>query len=175
VTEPAWRQYEHEIFELLRSKAGAGARVTADQRLPGRFSGVARQIDIVVHGRFAELPFGVGQLMIVDCKHFSRNVDVKAVEAFSGMVDDVNAALGLLITNQGYSDAAKARAGGVRGLLVDVGEFGALDAWHPSPIVLLCDHCGYYMSMPAYSVPREPASPGYCPQCGHLFGTVETS
>jgi hypothetical protein len=175
VGEPDWKRYEDEIFQLLRAKAAGDVRVEPDQHLEGRFSGVTRQIDIAVRGRFAELPYGDEQLMIVDCKYFSRNVDVKAVEAFAGMVDDVNAELGLLITNQGYSAAAKARARGVRGLLVDVVEFGALDAWHPSPVLLSCERCGFHTNMPAYSVPKAPAAPGFCPGCGQVLDMIDLS
>jgi hypothetical protein len=49
--------------------------------------------------------------MAVDCKCFTRNVDVKAVEVFIGLVEDVGTDFGLIVTTEGYSPAAR------RGLL----------------------------------------------------------
>jgi hypothetical protein len=171
VTEPRWREYESQIFELLRGKAVGHATIDADQKLPGRFSGIDRQIDIAVRGRFAGLPYGDEQLMIVDCKCFASNVDVKGVEAFAGMVDDVGAAIGLMSTNQGFSPAARARARGTRGLLVDVVEFGALDDWHPSAVLVYCERCGHHFPMPPYSVGT--GGPGHCEACGTLMRMMD--
>jgi restriction endonuclease Mrr len=69
--------------------------------------------------------------MIVDCKCFSRNVDVQAVEAFAGFLDDVNVELGLLVTTAGFSEAARRRAEHVRGLRLDVVELDELAKWLP--------------------------------------------
>jgi hypothetical protein len=49
-------------------------------------------------------------LGIVDCKYYSKKIDVKAVESFLGMLEDLNANIGLMITNNGYSSAAINRA-----------------------------------------------------------------
>lgn len=47
---------------------------------------------------------------MVDAKYFSENIDVKEVECFIGMLADVEAHKGLLITQKGYSQAALNRA-----------------------------------------------------------------
>ncbi len=49
-------------------------------------------------------------LAVVDCKYFSRQVDITVVEAFLGLLADVGAHIGILITNVGYSEAATRRA-----------------------------------------------------------------
>jgi len=72
----------------------------------GKFSLVKRQIDVAILGELA----GYRLFGAVECKHFNRNVDVKVVEAFLSFLDDVGANFGVMITNKGYSRAAKARA-----------------------------------------------------------------
>lgn len=47
---------------------------------------------------------------MVDGKYFSKNIDVKEVEKFIGMLNDCGVHKGLLITQEGYSDAAIERA-----------------------------------------------------------------
>jgi hypothetical protein len=53
--------------------------------------------------------------MAVDCKCFSRNVDVKNVETVMGLVEDVGADLALIVTTEGFSEGAKRRAKAARG------------------------------------------------------------
>ena len=48
--------------------------------------------------------------LIVDGKYFNKNIDVKAVESFISMVEDVDAKQGILITSRGFSPAAINRA-----------------------------------------------------------------
>jgi hypothetical protein len=60
----------------------------------------------------------VGQfeiLVIIDCKDYVNPVDVKDVEEFLGLVEDVGANKGALVCPTGFSEAAKTRAkdGGV--------------------------------------------------------------
>lgn len=123
--KPDWRQYEEQVTKRLRELAGEDATVEYDVKLPGRFSGVERQADALVTGNFA------GDVRhtqaLIDCKHYKTNVDVKAVEAFIGLVEDVNIDLGILITNHGYSPAAKRRAAAERGIHVEVVQRRVID------------------------------------------------
>jgi hypothetical protein len=131
--EPAWKAYERQIFERLKAGAAADAEVSFDedgtQRLPGRFSGIDRQIDVVVRGRFAGL--NGEYLMVVDCKCIKERIDVTQVETFGGLVQDVGAPLALMVTTQGYSDAAVARAKAFSAMLLDVVELDQLALWLP--------------------------------------------
>jgi hypothetical protein len=139
VVEPAWRRYERQIYaRLAKAAGGAGAAtVTFDKRLPGKLSRVERQVDVYVEGEFAN---EVGKAtMAVDCKCFDRNVDVKAVEAFIGLVDDVGADLGLIVTTEGFSPAARNRAAAARGVRVEIVPYEELDGWRPE--VLFCPVC----------------------------------
>jgi hypothetical protein len=131
--EPAWKAYERQIFDRLRARAAPDADVSFDergrQRLPGYFSGTDRQIDVIVRGRFAGLEGD--HLMVVDCKCINRRIDVTHVEAFGGLVEDVGAPLGLMVTTEGYSRAAKRRADRFRGMSLDVVELDELARWLP--------------------------------------------
>ncbi len=135
---PGWKLYEKQIYAKLKTGVAADAEVTFDergsQRLPGRFSGVDRQIDVIVRGTFAGFPDI--QTMIVDCKLVRRRLDVTHVEAFAGLLDDVNVTLGLLVTAEGFSEAAKRRAAAIRGMELDVVELDELQKWLPRrPVV----------------------------------------
>jgi hypothetical protein len=137
--EPAWKQYERQIHaRLLRAAGGDGkAEVTFDKRLPGNLSRVDRQIDVYVEGQFAN---GIVEgTMAVDCKYFDRNVDVKGVETFIGLVEDVGTDFGLLVTTKGYSPAARERVAAARGVKIDIVPFEELEDW--SPEVLFCPIC----------------------------------
>jgi hypothetical protein len=64
---------------------------------------------------------------VVDTKLFNRKVDVKAVDALAGFVDDVGAEKGMLITSRGYTQAALRRAFyGPSDLELDILNFSAL-------------------------------------------------
>lgn len=114
-----WRDYEELICAQLRRRAGGAARIDFDRRVVGRLSGHARQVDIVVIGRFPGLVRDTAT-MAVDCKLWSRKVAIDDVDRFVGFLADVGTDLGLLVTNVGFSEAARARAAGERGVKLDV-------------------------------------------------------
>lgn len=105
--EPAWRRYEKQIRDYLVEKCGDHAEISYDKAVDGKLSGVARQADIWVTGIFAG--FIEDGTALVDCKYFSRKVDVKQVESFIAMVEDVDADFGVMFTAQGYTEAATRR------------------------------------------------------------------
>src|SRR4051812_23880825 len=113
----AWKDYEREVGEVIVERVGGTASVETDVRLHGHRTGTQRQLDIAVRGTFAGL---VDALLVADCKAFSRKVHVKDMEAFIGLVRDVGADLGLLITTEGYSRAAEELARRTSGIHVEV-------------------------------------------------------
>ncbi len=126
--ERDWKQYESQIHQHLLKVAGDDATIEFDVQLPGRLSGVDRQVDIYVRGSFANIGEAT---MAVDCKCFSRSVDVKHVETVLGLVEDVGTTIGLLVTTEGFSPAAKQRASAVRGMWLDVVPYDELADWEP--------------------------------------------
>jgi hypothetical protein len=95
-----WRSYEAYVAGTI-TRRFPGAKVTADVHLFGSKSGVPRQIDVLV-----EHP----EAIAFDCKCYRRKVDVKHVESFLGLLDDVGISSGVLVTTRGYTKAALARA-----------------------------------------------------------------
>jgi hypothetical protein len=100
-----WRDYEDSVYKILRDRFPAD-EIDSDQMIHGRFSEIERQIDVA--GRSTLM--GRTMLGIVDCKSYSKRVDVKDVEAAIGMAADVRADIALIVTTVGYSVAALARA-----------------------------------------------------------------
>jgi hypothetical protein len=100
-----WKDYEKEILDCFREQFPK-AEISFDVKVIGRFSKVARQIDILIEDYVA----GNRMRIIVDGKYFSKNIDVKNVEMFIGMLTDCEAHKGLLITQKGFSKAAINRA-----------------------------------------------------------------
>lgn len=100
-----WKEYEEEIFESFKS-AYPDADIKFDQKIQGRYSKEERQIDILVEGRIA----GRRIRIIVDGKYYNKKIDVKHVESFISMVEDLDADQGILVTSKGYSQAAINRA-----------------------------------------------------------------
>jgi hypothetical protein len=135
---PAWRAYEAQREAQLHAQLSAKAKnsvVTFDedgrQRLPGRHSRIKRQIDVTVRGDFE----GIGECtIIVDCKYFTKNkkINVCQVEQFIGLLNDVGVPLGLLVTTHGFTKAAKRRAEGERGVILEVIAFDELARWQLS-------------------------------------------
>lgn len=116
-----WRKYEKEIFNILKDTF-EDCHFEFDDLIFGKFSKVDRQIDIAIRGKIG----GSEVLGIIDCKYFGKKIDVKIIEAFLGMIEDVKANFGIIITNQGFSKAAKNRAT-LKNLKLDIIKFNELE------------------------------------------------
>lgn len=104
-----WQAYEQEIFDTFRDKFNDDLKkcvFTKNDHIVGQFSRVKRQIDLSIRGELAGMPL----LGVVECKYLNKNVDVKAVEAFTSLLRDVKAHFGIIVTNKNYSKAAQNRA-----------------------------------------------------------------
>lgn len=100
-----WKEYEKEILTYFQ-ETYPETNISFDQKVLGKYSKVLRQIDVLIVGEIA----GYQIKIVVDCKYFSKKIDVKQVESFCSMVEDVEAHQGVLITKKGYSKAAINRA-----------------------------------------------------------------
>lgn len=104
-------EYELAVLEKLRLDfAPVAVRVWGTEHgnkhhVRGRHSLVDRQLDAAAYRLGEERPF-----LVADAKRHRRKLDVKEVEAFLGMVDDVGAGIGLLVAPRGFTDAAERRA-----------------------------------------------------------------
>lgn len=100
-----WKKYEKEIYEHFLSQY-PDAEITLDARKIGLYSKIERQIDILVEQYIA----GNRLSIALDGKYYNKKVDVKAVESFIGMLEDIGAHKGLLISNKGFTEGAYNRA-----------------------------------------------------------------
>lgn len=123
-----YRDYENGVADVLAFLAGDSATVERNVRLPGRRSRRLRQIDVVVQGRI----FGMADATLaVDCKRRRKPIAVKVVESFSGMIDDVGAEVGMLMTTAGSTATARERARAERGVRLEVMTVEELLKWSP--------------------------------------------
>jgi hypothetical protein len=95
-----WRSYEAYVAGWLAA-AYPGVAFERDVKLRGRKSGTGRQIDILARSKSP---------VAIECKFYSRKVDVKCVESFLGMLEDVGIGRGIIITAKGHTAAAQSRA-----------------------------------------------------------------
>lgn len=100
-----WKDYEVEIYDYFKDMFH-NADISHNVTVLGRYSKVERQIDILIEDYVA----GNRMRIVVDGKYFSEKIDVKDVEMFIGMLNDCEANKGLLITQEGFSQAAIRRA-----------------------------------------------------------------
>jgi hypothetical protein len=107
MADAAWKRYERQIAELIRDRASGPVTITTDAKITGLLSGVPRQIDILIEGNVSGI---TPARVALDCKCFSEKVDVKDVEAFLAMLEDVGVNMGMLVTTVGFTPAAKRRA-----------------------------------------------------------------
>lgn len=101
----SWKEYEEDIFSIFKSEYPS-AQINFNVLRKGRYSKTNRQCDILIEDYVA----GNRMTIVVDAKYYGSNVDVKDVDSFIGMLEDIGAHKGLLVTKVGYSDAALNRA-----------------------------------------------------------------
>lgn len=102
---PKWSRFEDLAAEIQKTLAPS-ASVTQNDRILGRHSGVQREIDIAIRKNIGQYKL----LIVIDCKDYKQPVDVKDVEAFIGLVEDVGANKGAIIAAMGFTKTAKNRA-----------------------------------------------------------------
>lgn len=100
-----WQQYETEIFQHF-ADAYPGCEVRKNVMIPGRYSKVNRQVDVLITGSMADFEMRVA----IDAKHYSSPIDVKDVECFLGYCADLGVSKGVMIAPKGYTPAALNRA-----------------------------------------------------------------
>jgi hypothetical protein len=96
--------------------------VIPDERaLRGLLSSSRRQIDVSVYRSGEPRP-----AIAVECKRYGRRLNVKDVESFLGMLEDLGARRGVLVAPLGYSRGAVRRIHGTEGELYCLAERDAV-------------------------------------------------
>ena len=67
--------------------------------------------------------------LVVDCKRRAAPIDVKDVDSFIGLVEDVGADVGMMVTTDGSTAGARDRARAVRGVRLEVMSLEELMRW----------------------------------------------
>jgi Restriction endonuclease len=171
-----WEKYEFEIFDKLKNEF-PGGEILKNQKKIGVFSKRSRQIDILVK---AEM-IGKEIFGVIDCKKFSKKINVKTVESFIGFLEDVGANLGVMITNVGYSKSALNRITNYtnRDIRLDIVEFNNFEDYHFYPDE--CSLCrdeddfprGFINFGETYGIIKEDKvtliQQGHCSYCGESY------
>ncbi|HUT02829.1 MAG TPA: restriction endonuclease [bacterium] len=113
-----WREYEQAAFnELYYSYRPPHFIVIPDYReVVGMITRAKRQLDVAIFlTEDVSRPF-----IAVECKMYSRKLNVKNVESFIGMLGDLGAQEGILITPHGFSETASRRVEGMNIELVEL-------------------------------------------------------
>lgn len=97
-----WKDYETLVYEECK-RVFYHCEILHNVYVAGHFSKRKRQIDILMRDQR-------GKLIIIDAKKYDKKVDVKTVESFIGMVKDVGADMGILVSEKGFSKTAINRA-----------------------------------------------------------------
>jgi hypothetical protein len=104
---PEWERYERLVARLVSDQLSTAYCVTPNARVEGRISGRKRQIDVLIDPRHTT---DNRTRVIIDAKIRARRIDVTHVEAFRGLMGDVNATHGYLVCPNGHTKAAERRA-----------------------------------------------------------------
>ncbi len=118
-----WQEYENKIFEIL-SAYHIHDDIGRNVKIKGRFSKRSRQIDIYISQKVKGRVFTT----VIECKYYNKKIDVKTVESFISMVDDIGADYGILVTELGYSKSAYLRASNnPKGIDLDIYDVNAIN------------------------------------------------
>lgn len=96
------------LVAKIQKQLAPDSEVLHDVKLMGRQTKRKRQIDVLVRQRIGQYEISI----VIDCKDYKRPIDVKGVEEFYGLLDDVGAQRGVLVCPKGFTGTAKVRAEG---------------------------------------------------------------
>lgn len=103
-----WKEYETAVYEeCQRVYYFRDAEIIKDTHIVGKYSGVKRQIDVLVKLLKDDV---VTSTIIVECKYYGTKIDVKRVDSFIGCIEDVGADKGIIVSEKGFTKAAISRA-----------------------------------------------------------------
>lgn len=100
-----WQQLELLVAKIQQELA-PNAEVLHNARVKGCATDQPRQVDVLVRQEIGQYEMTIA----IDCKDYSSPVDVKGVEEFKGLIDDIQAHKGAMVCPKGFSATAKKRA-----------------------------------------------------------------
>jgi hypothetical protein len=102
---PKWKKFE-ELVAKIQTELAGDAVVTPNDRIKGKVTGVLRQVDVSIRKNVGQFDI----LIVLDCKDYASPLDVKDVEEFMGLAQDVGAHKAGMVAAKSFSEAAKKRA-----------------------------------------------------------------
>ena len=102
---PDWKELEY-LVAMIQQQLSPDALVQHNAMLDGHDSETKRQIDVLVEQNIGQYTMRI----VIDCKDYAKPVDVKGVEEFHGLVQDVRAHKGALVCPAGFTKSALRRA-----------------------------------------------------------------
>lgn len=101
----SWKLYEHKVLERFR-EIYPTSEVQYNTSIKGIKSGRSRQIDTLIINKVGNTEVKT----VIDSKCYAKRISITTVESFIGFLSDVGADRGIMVTEVGYSKAAKQRA-----------------------------------------------------------------
>lgn len=111
-------KYEDYVKTVYESLLGQHpGKVHLDKHFLGKRTGHSHQIDVAIETAVA----GLEILILVECKHYKKSVEISDVLAFAQRIDDIGAHKGVLVSTVGFQEGAKkvARAHGIALVLTE--------------------------------------------------------
>lgn len=102
---PKWKKFE-ELVAKIQTELAGDAVVTPNDRIRGKVTDVLRQVDVSIRKKVGQFEL----LIVLDCKDYGSPLDVKDVEEFMGLAQDVGAHKAGMVAANGFSETAKKRA-----------------------------------------------------------------
>jgi len=100
--DPPWKQLELLVAQIQKELA-PDAEVQHNVKLKGRDSEQMRQVDVLVRQSIGQYVM----MIAIDCKDHAEPVDVKGLEEFYGLLQDIGAHKGAMVAPKGFTPAAK--------------------------------------------------------------------
>lgn len=114
-----WQKFEDEVFSLIVSHY-RGDVVLQNHKIKGKYSKRSRQLDIFI----SQKTIAGDYITVIDSKNYNKRIDVKTVEAFISMMEDVGADYGIIVSEKGFTKSAFNRAfNNPKGIDLDILDF----------------------------------------------------
>ena len=151
MSKPKWKKFEELVTEVQR-KLSPKSQVKHNDKIRGK-TGALRQVDVSIRDTIGQFQI----LVVIDCKDQKDPVDLPDVEKWIGLVQDIGANKGAIVSSSGFTSPAITK-GKNTGLnlykLIDVGEH----EWQTFvSIPVLCDfrrikNCSFkFTTEPSYN------------------------
>jgi hypothetical protein len=120
-----WKEYEQKALDYFKAKYPE-AKIDRNLKLPGRLSGIPREIDILIDSQV----YGVSLQIAIECKDWESKLDVADIGTFIDKLKDVKITKGVVLSRSGYTEAARVRARSETEVQLQVLDFDNLPSFY---------------------------------------------